>query len=148
MAKVKESVRAYRSYDPDVVSDETGLECKDPSLAVQSQRDEADINTIVRNFGITGKLPENVRVPSYGDFDVVDDYRSAIEAVRAAEGSFMQMPADVRSRFENDPQQFLDFCMNPDNLEEMRKLGLAVPAKVEVPVPIPDPVPIPADGGA
>lgn len=134
--KLGETVRAYRNYDVDVVSDHTGLACLDLSLAVQSQRDEADINTIVRNFGITGRMPENVRVPTYGDFDVVNDYRSAIEAVRSAEASFMAMPAEVRSRFENDPQQFLEFCVNPANLEEMRKLGLAVPAPVVVePVP-------------
>lgn len=134
--KLGETVRAYRNYDSDLVSDHTGLACLDLSLAVQSQRDEADINTIVRNFGITGRMPENVRVPTYGDFDVVSDYRSAIEAVRAAEASFMAMPAEVRSRFENDPQQFLEFCVNPANLEEMRKLGLAVPAPVVVePVP-------------
>lgn len=141
----KETVRAYRSYDVDAVSNATGLACKDPSKAVQSQRDEADINTIVRNFGITGKMPENVRVPTYGDFDVVGDYRTAIEAVRSAEDSFMKMPADVRSKFDNDPQAFLDFCMNPDNLEEMRSLGLAVKPAVEVPVPVP---PVQNNGGA
>ena len=32
----------------DEASVEAGLECKDDSLAVQSQKDEADINTIVR----------------------------------------------------------------------------------------------------
>lgn len=138
MAKfVAESVRSYRGYDPDVVSNATGLKCEDVSLAVQSQRDEADINTIVRNFGITGRLPENVRVPSYGDFAIVDDYRSAIHAVRDAEASFMSMPAEVRSRFQNDPQQFLEFCSDYANLEEMRKLGLAVPGVVEKPVEVP-----------
>lgn len=135
--KLGETIRAYRNYDVDAVSDDTSLACADPSRAVQSQRDEADINTIVRNFGITGKIPENVRVPSYGDFDIVDDYRSAIDAVRAAEASFMAMPAEVRSRFDNDPQGFLEFCMNPANLEEMRKLGLAVAPVVEPTIPLP-----------
>lgn len=133
--KLGDIVRAYRNYDVDFESDATGLECRDESRAVQSQRDEADINTIVRNFGITGALPQGVRVPTYGDFDTVDDYRSAIEAVRAAEASFMAMPAEVRSRFQNDPQQFVEFCSDPGNLEEMRKLGLAVP-----PPPPPPPV--------
>lgn len=125
---VKKYVRAYDAYDADAVSNETGLACKDESKAIQSQKDEADINTIVRNFGITGKLPENVRAPVYGDFDFVGDYRSAIEAVRAAEASFMAMPAEVRARFENDPGKFVDFCSDSANLEEMRKLGLAVAA--------------------
>jgi phage internal scaffolding protein len=126
MEKIKH--RALYGFDADEHSLAHSLECRDVSLAVQAQKDEADINTIVRNFGVTGKLPENVRVPSYGDFDIVTDYRSAIEVARAAEKSFMAMSAEVRARFENDPQQFLDFCENPANLEEMRKLGLAVPA--------------------
>ena len=135
---VKRVVRAYESYDADAVSNATGLRCEDASLTVQSQKDEADINTIVRNFGITGKIPQNVRVPTYGDFEFVGDYRSALEAVRAAEKSFMEMPAEVRYRFQNDPQAFVEFCSDPGNVDEMRKLGLAVPAPV---VPAPDPGP-------
>ena len=40
----------------------------------------------------------------------------------------MTMPADVRARFNNDPALFVDFCSDEANLDEMRKLGLAVPA--------------------
>lgn len=126
----KDVVRAPGQFDPDENSAANGLECLDPSRAVQSQAEEADINTIVRNFGITGRMPENVRVPEYGDFDLVSDYRSAIEAVRQAQQSFGMMPAEVRLKFNNDPQAFLDFCSDPANLPEMRKLGLAVPEVV------------------
>lgn len=123
-------LRAYESYDVDAVSDATGLKCEDVSRAIQSQKDESDINVIVRNFGVTGKLPENIRAPSYGDFEFVGDYQSAVAAIRDAEASFMKLPADVRVRFENDPQQFLEFCSDAANLGEMRKLGLAVPEPV------------------
>ncbi|AXH76062.1 MAG: internal scaffolding protein [Microviridae sp.] len=118
------------NYDRAAWSDMHGLECKDPSLAVQSQKDEADINTIVRNFGVTGQLPQGVRIPSYGDFDSVDDYRTAIDAVRAAEASFLAMPSDLRARLGHDPARFVEWCADVGNLEEMRKLGLAVPAPV------------------
>jgi len=120
------AVRTTWNYDRKAVSELTGLNCTDPSLAVQSQKDEADINTIVRNFGVTGKLPESVRQPMYGDFTEVYDYRTALEAVRSAEASFMSLPSDLRARLGHDPQAFLEYCANPDNLEEMRKLGLAI----------------------
>lgn len=120
--------RFYKGYDAKKVSVETGLFCRDDSRAVQSQKDEADINTIVRNFGLTGQLPQNIRTPSYGDFEGIDDYQTALEAIRAADASFSAMPAEVRSRFENDPAKFVEFCSSSENLEEMRKLGLAVPA--------------------
>lgn len=131
MPFTKSVFRSFGAYDTDSVSDATGLRCLDPSRAVQSQRDESDINTIVRNFGVTGQLPASVRVPTYGDFEGVDDYRSAIEAIRAAEASFMAMPGEVRARFGNDPQAFIEFCEDSSNLEEMRKLGLAISPVVE-----------------
>jgi len=120
--------RYIGSYDAKKATEQTGLFCEDESRAVQSQKDEADINTIVRNFGVTGVLPQGVRVPSYGDFDGISDYQEALEAVRAADASFSAMPADVRTRFDNDPAKFVEFCSDSGNLEEMRKLGLAVPA--------------------
>lgn len=111
-------------------SDAHGLACEDVSLAVQSQKEEADINTIVRNFGVTGQLPQGVRVPSYGDFDGVDDYRTAIDAVRAAEASFLAMPSALREKLGHDPARLVDYCADPANLEEMRSLGLAPPVAV------------------
>lgn len=144
MSKVKQIVRGYMDYDTDARSNETALECKDVSLAVQSQADEADINTIVRNFGLTGKVPENPRVPSFGDFSEVFDYQSAMNAIIEVNSGFMELPAEVRARFDNDPQKLLLFADNPANLEEMRKLGLAKP-KIDMPV-IPEGDPTP--GGA
>lgn len=107
------------------------LICEDPSLAIQSQKDESDINTIVRNFGVTGRVAAPVRLPEYGDFSGVDDYRSAIEAVRAAEASFAAVPAKIRAEFGNDPQAFAEFCLSPSNLPQLRDWGLAPAAPTE-----------------
>lgn len=123
-------VRSAFGYDADKVSEETGLFCVDPSLTVQSTKDECDINVIVDRFGITGQMPESLRVPRFEDFgDTVFDYRSAVEAIALAEDSFMSMPARVRAEFSNDPQVFLEFCSNAENLPRMRELGLALPEK-------------------
>lgn len=109
-------------------SDAHGLRCLDPSRTIQSQKDEADINVIVRNFGVTGKLPSAVRIPEYGDFDGISDYREAIEAIRLADEAFLAMPSELRLRLGNDPARFVEWCADSSNLEEMRKLGLAVAA--------------------
>lgn len=122
------------SYDRAAVSEMTGLKCEDPSMAIQSQKDEADINTIVRNFGVTGQLPAAVKLPAYGDYlEAVSDYRSAIEAVRAAEDAFAAIPSDIRARFHHDPGAFADFCVKPENLPQLREWGLA-PKPGEPPV--------------
>lgn len=123
--------RSGYNYDRDAVSQETGLRCMDKSLAIQSQAEEADINTIVRRFGLTGQLPQNVRVPLNVDFDDVFDYQTAMNVIAEANQAFMRMPADVRARFQNDPGAFVDFCSDADNLPELRKLGLAVPLEVK-----------------
>lgn len=119
-------LRTPYNYDTNAVSDETGLECLDESKAIQSQKEEADINTIVRRFGLTGQLPVNARMPEYGDFTGITDYQSALNAVMSADETFMQMPADVRVRFGNDPKKFVEFCLDPANAEEAAKLGLTV----------------------
>lgn len=129
-------VRSAYNYDRDKASDEAGLSCSDVSLAKQSFADECDINTIVRRFGLMGQLPENVPAVMVGDFTEVYDFHSAMNTLRAAQEMFMAMPADVRSRFGNDPGAFVNFCSEVNdkgelvNLVEMRKLGLALPAKV------------------
>lgn len=120
-------LRSGFNYDRDRASRETGLACKDPTRTIQSQAEEADINTIVKRFGVTGVLPTGVRAPVFGDFEDAFDFQSAQDALVQARESFMSMPADVRARFHNDPGEFVDFCSDKENLPEMRKLGLAVP---------------------
>lgn len=115
------------NYDAGEASFESGLECKDESLTLQSQAEDADINVIVKRFGVTGQLPQVRMPPTYGDFDSVDNYREALDLIREADRSFMLLPADVRARFKNDAGAFVDFAMDPANIEELRKMGLAVP---------------------
>lgn len=125
MAKiVPPFVRSPYNYDVMAASDECALACLDESLAVQAERDECDINTIVRRFGLTGELPSGVAAPTYGDFTGVRDFKSAVDAVRSASESFMEMPPEIRSRFDNDPQKFVEFCSDDKNRAEAVKLGL------------------------
>ena len=134
MSIPKVFVRSAYNYDADLVSEETGLECKDKSLTLQSQRDEADINVIVDRFMKTGQFPENVRAPTFADFEDIVTFQDAQNAVAEARNSFMQMPAHVRDRFDNDPALFVGFCSDKANLPEMRALGLAIPASMVEPI--------------
>lgn len=117
-------------FDPDEHSDRFGTRCEDVSLARQSEREDADINTIIRRFGLTGQMPKDQRPLMYGDFTGITDFESALAAVVDAQELFMTMPAEVRSRFRNDPQEFLLFCSDEKNRDEMKKLGLLVPEPV------------------
>jgi phage internal scaffolding protein len=111
----------------DIQSEKTGLSCMDNSLTQQQFKEEADINTIVNRFLKTGVLPTPNTFPQYVDFEGVFDYQSAMNLVRAADESFMRMDAKVRSRFNNSPQEFLEFFADPANSDEAIRLGLAIP---------------------
>lgn len=121
-------------------SDAAGLSDFDESKTVQSSKDECDINVIVKRFGVTGVLNQSVRIPTFADFDGVFDYQTAMNAVRSAAESFMALPAEIRFSFKNDPQEFVAFCSDPDNLEQLRKWGLAPQKETSV-----EPPPSPAE---
>lgn len=118
-------VRAPFNYDTMIASNEVGLKCPEPTLTIQSSKDEADINVIVERFTKTGMLPVRQLPPMGDEFHEIFDFRSAMDTVRAAEVAFMTMDAKTRLRFNNDPHLFVDFCSDPANLDEMVKMGFA-----------------------
>jgi len=128
-------VRSLFNYDRDAVSVDSGLVCEDESLALQSAKDESDINTIVRKFGLTGELPNDLKMPQSGDFTDVPDFHTAMNLVRSAQEEFLRVPADVRARFSNDPQKLMSFLEDESNRDEARKLGF-----LAEPVPVPEPM--------
>lgn len=120
-------LRAPYNYDTDAASDESGLSCPEPTRAKQEFLEESDINTIVKRFGLTGQLPEGVRMPTYGDFTGLTDMHGAVDAIRLAQESFMTLPADIRARFDHNAARFVDFCSNASNRAEAESLGLVAP---------------------
>lgn len=117
-------LRTPYNYDTIAASNESGLACEEPTLAQQQFKDETDINNILRQFNITGILPEAPLSPRYGDFSGIVDYHSALNAVIAAEDGFMALPADLRARFQNDPENLINFLDDESNKDEAIKLGL------------------------
>lgn len=124
MATKAPFLRTPYNYDTIAASNESALDCEDPSLAQQHYKDECDINNILRQFNITGLLPQSPLSPRYGDFTGIVDYQSALNAVIAAEDGFMTLPAETRAMFGNDPEQLINFLDNPENKDQAIKLGL------------------------
>lgn len=122
------------SLDPDAHSLAHGKEFKDESLAVQADAEAADINNIVKKFGVTGSLPYGELQPIYDDFtQYPTDYHTALNLIRNADNAFMEMPAEIRSAFDNDPGSFLNAINDPTHHARLRDLGL-IPPLVESPV--------------
>lgn len=92
------------------------------SFVQQQFAEEVDINTIIRRFGL-GQAPAYVE-GIYGDFTGVTDFYSAREAVQRAERNFMQLPVEVREKFENDPGKFLEYAEAVPEENLLEYLGL------------------------
>lgn len=150
------NARTKFTYDKDQASVSTSLICIQPGddgydgKTQQNFKDECDINTIVNNFLKTGEMPDNIKLPQYVDYEGIFDFRSAMETMMQAEESFMEIPAPVRAQFNNSPQEFLEFCSNPNNRDKLMELKLL--KEPPPPEPVPEPtrvriVPEPAPAG-
>lgn len=120
----KEFVRNPYNYDSDQHSTDTGLMCLDESLTEQEFLEESDINYIAEKFMKTGMAPQVLHMPTYGDFEGVFDYQSAMNIIAQATQEFMSLPAKIRTRFDNDPQKLIEFIEDPNNRDEAIALGM------------------------
>lgn len=101
----------------------------EPSLTVQADAEQSDINYIVRQFGLTHELPYGQAVPEYADYsDIPNDYHAARNFILDADNAFMLLPAEQRSHFDNDAGRFLDFVADPANRTQAEKLGFVPPS--------------------
>lgn len=116
-----------------------GLSCSGPDLTQQHFKDESDVNNIIAKYQRTGLLTDplkpSTRQPRFGDFSDLPDYQSALAMVEEVDDAFMELPASVRKRFDNDPVKVAEFLSDPSNRDEAIKLGLVTP-----PPPIQDSV--------
>ena len=96
-------------------------------LTEQSHKKMCDINHILKQYDKTGLITHvnNARA-EYGDYTEVNEYQEAMNTVIKAQADFMELPSEIRKKFANDPGNFVEFVTNPDNLEEMYDLGLAI----------------------
>lgn len=105
--------------------DEDG-ECL-PSRTKQSHKLECDINHIIKKYDKHKVLTHvNTAIAMYGDFTETHEYQDAQNLISVSDSNFSQIPAPIRRRFGDNAGEFLEFATNPENLDEMVKLGLAV----------------------
>ncbi len=103
----------------------------------QAHAGEADINSIMAKAtkgGMTDYVQQHE--PHYGDASG-PDFMAANILVANANTMFEDLPADIRAKFKNNPEEFLEFVNNGQNLQEMYKLGLSNRPTVDDP-PIPE----------
>lgn len=120
------------AYDPVEEHDHCGIEFTMPSLTVQDEKDEADINYIVNKYadgqkGIaTLDLGDSSQYAylQFGDATLPGDYSTALELVSGVREEFYTLPAHVRAKFGHDPMNFISELNNPETLEYLQREGL------------------------
>lgn len=127
----------YRKHD------RVTIDCSADGQTRQEFADECDINVLMRRYETTGLMPGDASLMNYGDFTELPDFMTAMNTVARANEAFAALPATVRRRFGNDPGEFVEFVSNPENISEVRKLGLAadVPPVPQGEPPEPPPAP-------
>lgn len=136
----------------EMVSLATALYC-DPEedKTVQSDGVDADINVLVKRFGLTSDTAPDPSIwQNIGDFSELTDLHTMQQRVLEAKWAFGDLPSRIRERFGNEPANLLDFLDDPGNAREAAELGLLTPAaaqailKEPVKDPLPDPAPEPS----
>lgn len=120
------------AYDPAEEHDHCGIEFTMPSLAVQDEKDETDINYIVNKYadGQKGIMTLDLGDSSqyaylqFGDATLPGDYSTALELVSGVREEFYSLPAYVRAKFGHDPMNFIDHLNDPATLEYLQREGL------------------------
>lgn len=95
------------------------------------------------SVSVKGIVPMNKSKPMFGDLSVVSgmDFLDMKRIISKYNTAFMDMPASVRARFDNDVSKMLDFVKDPANRRIASDLGLL--AKLD---PVYEEVVVPADG--
>lgn len=102
-----------------------GLKGFEPTRTQQHFKNEVNINQIMRKARKTGIMPMGINEPAmYGDFSEVGSYQEALQKINDANERFMSFPANIRKRFENNPQLLFQFLQSEDNRAEAIELGL------------------------
>lgn len=110
----------------------------DPSLTVQADAAEVDINRIVARMEKGKPVPVFNGQAFFGDVSEFDGLQDALMKVQQADDLFMSYPAFLRERFDNDPVKFVEFLSDDKNLAEAQDLGLVV-KRPAPPAPPPPP---------
>jgi len=101
-----------------------GTDNQEPSLTKQSFRDETNINNIMARYVKTGIIEHINSLPGTFGFVPNIDFREAQEIVLEGQKKFAELPAIIREKFNHNPAEFVEFCLNPTSTPDLAAMGL------------------------
>lgn len=116
-------IKIYSRFDR---PESDGITFTLPTMTQQQFADECDINNIVRSAVKTGNTqiftPDQRAV--YLDCSYSGDYQSAVEFINTVDDDFYSQPAKLRDAFDNNPDKYAQFVLNPANFDKAVEMGL------------------------
>lgn len=102
-----------------------GLDFPEPGMTKQAHKDESDINQIMAKYQRTGILAHAKNYSGEYGFATSDSFHDSLNIIQKAQNMFDALPSAIRTKFQNDPSQFLNFVQDPENAQELYDLGLS-----------------------
>lgn len=129
----------------DTYQEKKGIEFVEPTMTVQSEKDNCDINVIMNRYATCGTpLPyrtDGVQ-PVYADVSELGDYMENYQRCKQAEEMFNSLPSALRKELDNNPANLIPFIQDKRNESRCIEYGLINKPIVEAPQ---DPVVVNSD---
>lgn len=116
---------------------------EEDSLTLQSEYPQTTIDYYLKRYSATGLLgdPDRVQSGQYLDVSEVGDFQAMQEKVMAVRNAFMELPAEERREYQDDPALWLE-AMQAAQVAQVESSAQAAQVAQET-----EPVEKPADQG-
>jgi hypothetical protein len=120
----------------DTYGEKQGIIFKEPTMTIQSEKDNCDINVIMNRYATCGTpLPyrtDGVQ-PVYADVSELGDYMENYQRCKQAEEMFNALPSALRKELDNNPANLIPFIQDKKNESRCIEYGLINKPIVEAP---------------
>lgn len=119
----------FTKYNPPKVP---GLNSDQESKVQEQFADACQTDTIIRKYNMMGVNPFIASGDSqYLDTTDIPSFVVAQNSQVKVREYFEGLPSDIRLEFHNDPAQFAEAVLDPQNAEYLREIGVLAPLPAE-----------------
>lgn len=120
----------------DTYEEKQGIIFKEPTMTIQSEKDNCDINVIMNRYATCG-TPLPVRSdgvePMFADVSELGDYMENFNRCKQAEEMFNALPSALRKELDNNPANLIPFIQDKKNESRCIEYGLIHKPIMEAP---------------
>lgn len=120
-------------YSKAVRAPSHGITFTEESKTLQSEYESTTIDWYLKRYSATGVDPFANRIVDarFGDFSNYESFLTAQNKLAQVRQGFDNLPSEIRAKFNNNINAFMEFVTNPANEAELVSLGLVKPIASE-----------------